>query len=187
MPDSTRSSPRPVQPPARNSALVGAAALTLLALPFLFLGPWLLDGKALVELQCAPGGPCVLSRSGWLSTDEVARFDVQELKGAHVQRGRNSRSAGNSIYRANVETREGTFPLSHQWADDPAAGPEQDVAAVRAFMEDPQKGLRLSHDDRRTFARVGGAFSAVGSLVLLGALFLLVRGLRARRRQARGR
>ena len=180
MPDSTRSSPRPVQPPARNSALVGAAALTLLALPFLFLGPWLLDGKALVELRCAPHGPCVLSRSGWLTTDEVTRFDVSGLKGAHVQRGRNSRSAGNSIYRANVETQAGTFPLSHQWADDPAAGPEQDVARVRAFLQDPRQGLHLSHDDRRTFARVGGAFTAVGTLVLLGALFLLVRGLRGR-------
>lgn len=184
MPDSTLPNPRRLQPPARrrNSALVGAAALTLLALPFLFLGPWLLDGKALVELRCAPGGPCVLTRSGWLTTDEVARFEVAELKGAHVQRGRSSRAAGNSIYRANVETRGGTFPLAHQWVADPAEGPEQAVTIVRAFMEDPRQGLALRHDDRRVFARVGGAFTAVGTLVLLGALALLVRGLRLRRR-----
>jgi hypothetical protein len=186
MPDSTLPSPRRLEPPApprRNSALVGAAALTLLALPFLFLGPWLLDGKALVELRCEPRGPCVLTRSGWLTTDEVARFGVAELKGAHVQRGRNSRAAGNSIYRANVETRSGTFPLAHQWVDDAAAGPEQDVARVKAFLQAPEQGLHLRRDDRRVFARVGGAFTAVGALVLLGALFLLVRGLRAQRRR----
>ena len=33
----------------------------LLALPFLVLGPYLLDAKARVELRCEPGGPCTLT------------------------------------------------------------------------------------------------------------------------------
>jgi hypothetical protein len=175
----TPSAPPP--PPRRNPALVGAAALTLLALPFLFFGPWLLDGKGLVELACAPGGPCVLSRAGFLTREEVTRFSAAELKGAHVERGRSSRSAGNSIFRAHVDTAAGSFPLAYQWEKDEPVQAQADVDRVLAFQRAPAQGLQLRHDDRRPFARVGGGFTAVGALVLLGALWLLLRGLRQRR------
>ncbi|MBF5045473.1 hypothetical protein FGE12_23905 [Aggregicoccus sp. 17bor-14] len=171
-------------PPPRNAALVGAAAFTLIALPFLFFGPWLLNGKGLVQLQCASGGPCELTRSGYLTTEEVTRFTVAELKGAHVERGRSSRSAGNSIFRANVDTSAGSFPLAYQWAVDSDEAPQQDVSRVLAFQRDPRQGLSLRHDDREPFARVGGAFTGVGVVSLVGAIYLLVRGLRARRVQS---
>jgi hypothetical protein len=175
--------PPPRRNPAGRSSFVGAAALTLLALPFLFFGPWLLDGKGLVELACAPGGPCVLTRAGFLTREEVTRFTPAQLKGAHVERGRSSRSAGNSIFRAHVDTAAGSFPLAYQWEKDVPEQAQADVERVLAFQREPSRGLHLRHDDRGPFARVGGGFTAVGVGVLLGALLLLARGLRRRRAQ----
>lgn len=177
--------PSPSDEPRRSrSTAIGAAACVLLALPFLVLGPYLLDAKVRVELHCEPGGPCTLTRAGWLTRDEVARFTLDEIQGVRVERSRSARRTSVPIFRPELETTRGKFPLFHQWAT--AEADATPVAEqVRRYLASPHEGpLDVARDDRRASLRVGGAFTGVGVLLLVFATWLAVR-TRAHRRAER--
>lgn len=180
--------PTPVPLPRRSAAAVGALAFLLLALPFLFLGLWLLDVKARVALECAPGGDCTYSRAGWLTREQVARFPPAAITGTRVERNRAGRG-GTNTWRAEVLTRDGgALPLSFRYAAD-EAGPRADAEAVERLRREPARGLTLVRDERRASAGVGGAFFAVGlgTLALAGVLALRWRRQRAATRATAAR
>nr|WP_211194240.1 hypothetical protein [Pyxidicoccus fallax] len=173
------------EPRRSRSTAIGAAACVLLALPFLVLGPYLLDAKARVELRCEPGGPCTLHRAGWLTRNEVGRFNLDEIQGVKVDRTRSARRKSVPIFRPELETTRGKFPLFHQWATDEAEATRA-AEQVRRYLAAPQaERLELVRDDRRASLRVGGAFTGVGTLLLVFAGWLIVR-TRAHRRAERG-
>ncbi len=179
-------------PPSRARAnTIGAVAFVLLAAPFLVFGWMMFNMKGRVELECAPGGPCMLLHQSWLSRERVEVFTVAEIQGATVERNRSSRRGGESLYRPVLETTRGKFPLSARWLDAQETA-ERTVRVVNAFRANPLggggKGFLLFHDQRRGSAIVGTSFTSVG-VVLLGVSVWL--GLRARRhlraeRAARG-
>ncbi len=172
------------EPRRSRSTAIGAAACVLLALPFLVLGPYLLDAKARVELRCEPGGPCTLTRAGWLTREEAGRFTLDEIQGVRVERTRSARRDSVPIYRPELETTQGRFPLFHQWATEEAEATGVE-AQVKRYLASPREApLELVHDDRRASLRVGGAFTAVGLLLLAFSGWLLVR-TRAHRRAER--
>ena len=177
--------PSPSDEPRRSrSTAIGAAACVLLALPFLVLGPYLLDTKGRVELRCEPGGPCTLTRAGWLTRDEVGRFTLDEIQGVTLERTRSARRKSVPIFRPELETARGKFPLFSQWATDEAEAVRAEEQ-VKRYLAAPQAGpLELVRDDRRASLRVGGAFTGVGALLLVLAGWLLVR-TRAHRRAER--
>ncbi|MBU8897176.1 hypothetical protein DRW03_17755 [Corallococcus sp. H22C18031201] len=167
--------------PSRATA-IGAGAFLLLALPFLVLGLWLMDGKSRVELRCEPsGGPCVLSRAGWLTREEVGRYPREALQGVKLDRTRSARRARQPIFRPVLETTSGPQPLASQWLEDEAEA-LRFVDAARAYLASPTPSAEgIVRDDRRPNLRVGGAFTGVG-LVLLGVCGWLLARTRAHRR-----
>ncbi|WP_240359195.1 hypothetical protein [Pyxidicoccus trucidator] len=173
------------EPRRSRSTAIGAAACVLLALPFLLLGPYLLDTKARVELRCEPGGPCSLTRAGWLTREEVARFTLDEVQGVKVERTRSARRNSVPIFRPELETARGKLPLFQQWATDEAEATRVE-ARVKAWLAAPREApLEVVRDDRHASLRVGGAFTSVGVLLLVFAGWLAVR-TRAHRRAERG-
>lgn len=182
---SESSIPLPSDEPRRSrSTAIGAVACVLLALPFLVLGPYLLDAKVRVELRCEPGGPCTLARAGWLTRDEVGRFTLDDIQGVKVESTRSARRNRVPIFRPELETARGKFPLFHQWATDEAEAVRA-KEQVERYLAAPQAGpLELVRDDRRGSLRVGGAFTGVGALLLVLAGWLSMR-TRAHRRAER--
>jgi hypothetical protein len=174
------------EPRRSRSTAIGAAACVLLALPFLVLGPYLLDAKVRVELRCEPGGPCTLTRAGWFTRDEVARFTLDELQGVHVERGRSARRNSVPIFRPELDTARGKFPLFHQWATDEAEATPV-AEQVRRYLAAPGEGpLEVVRDDRRGSLRVGGAFTGGGVLLLVFAGWLALRTRAHRRAERQG-
>ncbi|MCY1018117.1 hypothetical protein [Pyxidicoccus sp. MSG2] len=176
--------PSEEEPRRSRSTAIGAAACVLLALPFLMLGPYLLDAKARVELRCEPGGPCTLTHAGWLTREEAGRFALDEIQGVRVERTRSARRDSVPIYRPELETTQGRFPLFHQWATDEAEATGVETQVKRYLAAPREAPLELVHDDRRASLRVGGAFTGVGLLLLAFSGWLLVR-TRAHRRAER--
>jgi hypothetical protein len=173
------------EPRRSRSTAIGAAACVLLALPFLVLGPYLLDTKSRLELRCEPGGPCTLTRSSWLTREEVARFTRDDIQGVKVERTRSARRNSVPIFRPELTTRQGRFPLFQQWATDEAEATRVE-AQVKAWLAAPGAApLEVVRDDRRASLRVGGAFSGVGVLLLVFAAWLAAR-TRAHRRREQG-
>lgn len=173
------------EPRRSRSTAVGAMACVLMALPFLVLGPYLLDARARVELHCEPGGPCTLTRAGWLTREEAGRFTLAEIQGVKVERTRSARRTSVPIFRPELETAKGRFPLFHQWATEEAEATRVE-AQVKRYLAAPADGpLDLVRDDRRASLRVGGAFTTVGLLLLAFSGWLLLR-TRAHRRAGRG-
>ena len=172
------SAPTPLldeEPRRSRSTAIGAAACVLLALPFLVLGPYLLDTKSRMELRCEPGGPCTLTRAGWLTREEVARFPLEQIQGVKVERTRSARRNSVPIFRPELETAQGKRPLFQQWATDEAEATRVE-AQVKDWLAAPrQASLEVVRDDRRASLRVGGAFSGVGVLLLVFAGWLALR------------
>lgn len=163
-----------------RSATLAAAALALLALPFFVFGVATLDMKSRVDFQCAPGGPCTLTRSSWLSRQEVGRFTLEELHGTRVARDRKSSTSEAFIWRPMLETARGDFPLSYAWMKDEARA-ESAAGAVRRYLAQPNEALSLTHDDRKGAGRLGTAFVLVGVAVLGLSGWLLRKARRLRR------
>lgn len=162
-------------PPRSRSTAIAAVAALLLALPFLVLGLFMLDVKALVELRCEPGGPCVLTQAGYLTREESARFMPADVQAVRVERTRSARTESVPIFRPEVETAQGRFPLFHQWATEEAEATAV-VDQVKRYLAAPQQGaLELRHDDRRDSLRVGASFTGVGVLLLLFSGWLALR------------
>lgn len=166
-----------------RSLFIGAIGVLALSVPFFIFGLAFLDTKARVELQCQRGGPCTLTRSGWLSKQEPLTFTLAELQGARVERGRSPRGEQQNIYRPVLVTTRGEFPLSHQWVAEEREA-ERTVGAVNRFHENPEApGFTLWHDNRQQASRLGVMFTVAAVLVLLLGLFLTWRAVRRRRQE----
>ncbi len=170
--------------PRSRSTAIASAGFVLLALPFLVLGIYLLDVKSLTELRCEPGGPCTLTRAGWLTREEVGRFTLEELQGVKVERTYSARRNREPIFRPELVTSRGTFPLFSQWAKVEAEAVRAEEEVKRYLGAPRAGGLALVKDDRRSALRVGGAFTGVGAALLAFSGWLALRA-RAHRRAER--
>ena len=182
------SEPTPLDPstddtpprPSRSTA-IGAVAFLILALPFLVLGLWLLDVKSRVDLRCEPGGPCVLTRSGWLTREQVARLAPEDITTVKVERSRSARRNPVPIFRPELHTRSnGKLALFAQWATQ-----ESEATAVKEqverYLAAPTAGpLEVTRDDRRASLRVGGSFTGVGVALLVFSAWLALRSRKHR-------
>jgi hypothetical protein len=180
------SNPAPSVTPSR-SLFIGATSVLVLSIPFFVFGLVFLDIKARVELQCQRGGPCTLTRIGWLTRDEVGTFPLSEVQGARVERGRSRRGSQPSIYRPVLVTTRGEFPLSYEWTADERQA-DRAVLSINRFRQDPEApGLLLWHDDRPQASRLGALFTVTAVLVLLFGLWLTWRAFKRRAEErARG-
>ncbi|MFY2560654.1 hypothetical protein ACN469_23830 [Corallococcus terminator] len=171
-------------PRASRSTAIATVAFLLLALPFLVLGLWLLDGKSRMDLRCEPGGPCTLTRSGWLTREPVATLPLESIQAVTVERSRSARRKAVPIFRPRLETTQGKLPLFAQWATE-----ESEATAVKdqveRYLASPGKvTLEVTRDDRRSSLRVGGAFTGVGVALLIFSAWLAWR-TRTHRRSER--
>ncbi|QRN97390.1 hypothetical protein JRI60_52075 [Archangium violaceum] len=173
------SNPAPSVTPSR-SLFIGATGVLVLSIPFFIFGLAFLDIKARVELQCQRGGPCTLTRVGWLTRDEVGTFPLSELQGARVDRDRSPRGAQPNIYRPLLVTTRGEFPLSREWMAEEAEV-QRAVDAFDRFRQNPEvSGFELVYDDRPRASRLGALFTVTAVLVLLLGLWLTARAFKRR-------
>jgi hypothetical protein len=180
-PEAGSPAPESLAAAPRSLGLV-AAALLVLAVPFLLFGLLYLDLKALVSLECAPGGPCTLYQAGWLSREAVGTFSLEELLGAHVQRSRSPRGQRDPVFRPMLDTTRGTFPLNYDWLRDEAAVTSM-VESLERFRKSPEQGLSLRRDDRHKLVRTGALFTTAGVLVVVLGAWVAARAVRQRRRE----
>jgi hypothetical protein len=180
--DGAVSDSAPSVTPSR-SLFIGAISVLALSVPFFIFGLAFLDTKARIEFQCQRGGPCVLTRSGWLSRERPQVFTLAELQGARVERGRSPRGEQQNIYRPVLVTTRGEFPLSHHWmAEEREAN--RTVISVNRFYKNPEApGFTLWHDNRPRASRLGMMFTGAAVLVLLLGLWLTWRAVRRRRQE----
>ncbi|WP_257461900.1 hypothetical protein [Archangium lipolyticum] len=173
------SNPAPSVTPSR-SLFIGAIGVLALAVPFFIFGLAFLDIKARVELQCQRGGPCTVTRVGWLTRDEVGTFPLAEIQGARVERGRSRRGSQPSIYRPVLVTTRGELPLSREWMAEEAEV-QRAVDAFERFRQAPEASpFELVYDDRPQASRMGALFTVAAMLVLCLGLWLTTRALKRR-------
>lgn len=174
--------PAPSLTPSR-SLFIGAAGVLALSIPFLVFGLSFLDTKARIVLQCQRGGPCTVTRAGWLTQEEVGTYTLAEIQGARVDRNRAPRGEQQSIYRPVLVTTRGDIPLSYEWmAEEKQAN--RAVISINQFKRTPgYPGFTMWHDDRHRAGRMGLIFTVTGGLVLLFGLFLLWRAMRRRKQE----
>lgn len=172
-----------------RSTGIAAVAAVLLSLPFVIYGGMTLDTRARVELQCAPNGPCTLTREGLLSKEEVGVFPLEELRGAKVERRRKSSTSEEFVWRPVLETTRGDLPLSYGWMPEERKA-QYTAGVVQRYLGMPfAGGVTLWHDDRAGAVRLGTAFLVVGGLLLLLSAWLAFKArrlLRAERAAASG-
>lgn len=179
--DGVSDTPPPVTP--SRSLLLGGVGVLLLCIPFFVFGLAFFDTKARVEFTCAQGGPCTLTRVGWLTREEVGTFPLAELQGARVDRSRSPRGEQQNIYRPLLLTTRGEFPLSAHWMDTERQA-EGSVLSVERFVHAPgAPGFSMWHDDRPRASRMGMMFTVVAVGVLGLGLWLTGRGLKRRREE----
>jgi hypothetical protein len=169
-----------VTTPAPNRArtnLIAAVTSLLLAVPFIIFGVFMVNTQARVELQCKPGGPCTVTRSGYLTAEAPAVYQLEDMRGVKVERNRKSRLSDEFVWRPVLETEGGDVPLSYGWMTDQRKAVYAATVLERYFST-PIQSFTLWHDDRAGPARLGTAFIVVG-LVMVGASIALA--LRARR------
>lgn len=170
-----------------RSLVIGAIGVLVLSVPFFIFGLVFLNVKARVEFACQTGGPCTLTRIGWLTREEPLTFTLEEMKEARVERDRSSRGEQQNIYRPEILTTRGEFPLSYHWM-----GEERQASkvanAVNRFLQNPMTpGFAMWHDDRPRASRLGALFTGAAVLVLLFGLWLTWRAVRRlREERARG-
>jgi hypothetical protein len=174
--------PAPSLTPSR-SLFIGAAGALALFIPFIVFGLVFVDIKARIVLQCEQGGPCTVTRAGWLTQEVVGIFPVEEIQGARVDRSRATRGEQQSIYRPVLLTTRGEIPLSYEWMGEERQA-SRVVVAINQFASTGQfPTMTLWHDDRPRAARMGVLFMVVSGLVLLLGLFLLWRAFRRRKQE----
>jgi hypothetical protein len=174
--------PAPSLTPSR-SLFIGAAGVLALFIPFIVFGLVFVDIKARIVLQCEQGGPCTVTRAGWLTQEVVGVFPVEEIQGARVDRNRATRGEQQNIYRPVLVTTRGEIPLTYEWM-----GEEQQASrvagAINQFHSSGQyPAFTMWHDDRPRAARMGVLFMVVSGLVLLLGLYLLGRAVRRRKQE----
>lgn len=183
--DGAVSDSAPSVTPSR-SLFIGALGVLALSVPFFIFGLAFLDTKARVELQCQRGGPCALTRIGWLTREEPLTFTLAEIQGARVERSRSPRGEQQSIYRPVLVTPRGEFPLSHHWMAEEREA-QRAVTSIHRFLESPEApGFTMWHDDRPRASRLGFMFTGAAVLVLLLGLWLTWRAVRRRRQERAG-
>ncbi len=163
-----------------RSLFIGATAVLLLSVPFFVFGLAFLDTKARIELQCESGGPCTITRAGWLTRETVGTFPLSEIQEARVERGRSSRGERQSIYRPVLVTTRGELSLSFDsMAEEKQAS--RVAIAINRFLQTPgAPGFTLWHDHRPRAGRMGLIFTVAAVLVLLFGLWLLWRAFKRR-------
>jgi hypothetical protein len=180
------SDPAPSVTPSR-SLFIGAIGVLLLSIPFFVFGLAFFDTKARITLECQQGGPCTLTRAGWLSKEEVGTFTFDEIQGVRVERDRSPRGEQENIYRPVLVTTRGEFPLSYQWMAEEQQAKRVTVAINRFHAIPGAPGFSMWHDDRPRASRMGAMFTGVAVLVLLLGLWLTFRAFKRRREErARG-
>ncbi len=166
-----------------RSLFIGAIGVLLLSIPFFVFGLAFLDTKARIVLQCERGGPCTVTRAGWLTEQVVGIYTLAEIQGARVERGRSPRGEQQSIYRPVLVTTRGEVPLAHDWMGEEKQA-SRPVAAINRFRQNPESpGFTLWHDDRPRAGRMGLIFTIAAGVVLLFGLFLLWRAVKRRREE----
>jgi hypothetical protein len=180
------SDPAPSVTPSR-SLFIGATGVLLLSIPFFVFGLAFLDTKARIVLQCERGGPCTVTRAGWLTEEVVGVYTLPEILGARVDRDRSPRGEQQNIYRPVLVTTHEEIPLSYQWMGEERQA-SRVVIAIERFRQNPESpGFTLWHDDRPRAGRMGLIFTVAAGVVLLFGLFLLWRAVKRRREErARG-
>jgi hypothetical protein len=180
--DGAVSDPAPSVTPSR-SLFIGAISVLALSVPFFIFGLSFLDTKARIELQCQRGGPCALTRIGWLTREEPIVFTLAEIEGARIERDRSPEGEQQNIYRPVLVTTRGEFPLSYHWmAEEREAN--RTVISVNRFRKNPEApGFTMWHDDRHRAGRMGFTFTVTAVLVLLLGLWLTWRAVRRRRQE----
>jgi hypothetical protein len=176
------SDPAPSITPSR-SLFIGAIGVLLLSIPFFVFGLAFFNTKARIVLECQQGGPCTVTRAGWLTQEVVGIFTVEELQGARVERGRSPRGERESIYRPLLVTTRGEFPLAYEWmAEEKLAN--RVVVSINRFLASPElPAFTMWQDDRPRASRMGAIFTGVAVLVLLFGLWLTFRAFQRRRQE----
>nr|WP_255653460.1 MULTISPECIES: hypothetical protein [unclassified Myxococcus] len=169
---------------ASRSTAIGTVAFLILALPFLVLGLWLLDGKSRMDLHCAPGGPCTLTKSGWLTREPVATLPLDAIQSVKVERTKSARRKSVPIFRPELMTTQGKLPLFAQWATVESEATAVKEQVERYLASPATQSLEVTRDDRRSSLRVGGAFTGVGVGLLVFSLWLAWRTRMHRRLEA---
>ncbi|PTL77034.1 hypothetical protein [Vitiosangium sp. GDMCC 1.1324] len=171
----------PVTP--SRSLFIGAIGVLVLSIPFFIFGLAFLDTKARIELQCQRGGPCTLTRIGWLTREAPETFTLAEIQGARVERDRSPRGEQQNIYRPVLVTTRGEFPIAYHWVAEEREA-NRAVISVNHFRRNPESpGFTMWHDDRLRASRLGMLFTGAAVLVLLFGLWLTFRAVRRRREE----
>ena len=157
--------------------------MLLLSVPFLVFGLGFLDTKARVELQCEQGGPCSLTRVGWLTREAPLVFELKELQGTRIDRRRSSRSDEESIYRPMLVTTRGDFPIAAHWMEQERQAQSATLSVERFLRTPGAPGFSMWHDDRPRASRLGLLFTVTSGLVMLFGLWLTWRAVRRQREE----
>jgi hypothetical protein len=163
-----------------RSLFIGATSVLLLSIPFFVFGLAFLDTKARIELQCESGGPCTVTRAGWLTRETVGVFPLSEIQEARVERGRSPRGERQSIYRPVLVTTRGELPLSFDSMSEEKLASRVTVAINRFLQMPGAPGFTIWHDHRPRAGRMGLIFTVAAVLVLLFGLWLLWRAFKRR-------
>jgi hypothetical protein len=173
--------------PSRTSSrsfAISGSALLVLSVPFFIFGLSFLNVKARITFECQPGGPCTLTRAGYLSKDEPVVLQLDAIQEVRADR-RRARNGDNEYRPVLVTTEQQTLPVAYGWMAQETKATRV-VRAIERFRAAPVQGFSMWHDDRPLYIRTGGMFTAAGGVVLGLGLWLTVKALR-RRAQERAR
>ncbi len=165
-----------------RSLSIAAIAFLLMSVPFFIFGLGFLDSKARIVLECKPGGPCILTRAGWLTEEEVGTFPLDELQEARVDRRRATRGDVEDLFRPVLVTSRGDFPLSYEWMTEESEA-SRVTRSINRFRARGGPGFTIWHDHRLNAGRLGFVFTITGSLVLAFGMWLSFRASRRRREE----
>jgi hypothetical protein len=167
----------PSRTPSRSLAISGIALLVL-SVPFFIFGVSFLNVKARINLDCQPGGPCTLTRIGYLTQEEPVVLPLTDIQEARVDR-RRGRGGDNEFRPVIVSTTQQVHPVAYGWMEQETKATRV-VRALERFRATPVPGFSMWHDDRPLYLRTGGMFTAAGVVVLGLGLWLTVKALRRR-------
>ena len=170
--------------PSRSLFIAGASVL-LLSVPFFAFGLGFLDTKARVELQCQRGGPCSLTRVGWLTREAPTVLELKEIQGTRVDRRRSSRGEDENIYRPMLVTTRGDFPIAAHWMEEERQARSATISVDRFLRTPGAPGFSMWHDDRPRASRMGALFTVTATGGLLFGLWLTWRAVRRRGEERR--
>lgn len=167
----------PSRTSSRSLAIAGIALLVL-SVPFFIFGLSFLNVKARITFECQPGGPCTLTRKGYLSQEEPVVLQLDALQEARVDR-RRARNGDNEYRPVIVTKAQQTLPIAYGWMAQEVKATRV-VRAIERFRDAPVQGFSMWHDDRPLYIRTGGMFTAAGVVVLGLGLWLTLKALRRR-------